>query len=121
MREIALTFDNGSFLLTADRLAMDGTVVPVFKQLEDAGYAVRLRVRGFGKGTVEYGNVEIVAAPVEISTVYKDGVEVSLEDPALKAIIGGLDLGKPSAKLNLLVSILEARRTNSTYVHAVYY
>lgn len=112
MREIALTFDNGSFLLSADRLAMDGTVVPVFKQLEDAGYAVRLRVRGFGKGTVEYGNIEIVAAPVEIASVYKDGVEVSLEDPALKAIIGGLDIGKPSSKVKFAGFDLEARRTN---------
>ena len=112
MREIALTFDNGSFLATKNRLAMDGTEVPVFKALEDAGYALRFRVRGFGKGTVELGNVEIVAAPVEVSSVYKDGVEVSLEDPALKAIIGGLDLGKPTSKVKFVGYDLEARRTN---------
>ena len=112
MRDMTLSFDNNSFLVSKNQLAMDGSEVPEFKAIEDAGYDVRLRVRAFGKANAENGYVEIIAAPVEISSILKDGVAISPNDPEFLKVAGALNIGKPDTKVTLIGYDLEARRTN---------
>lgn len=113
MREMSLTFDNGSFQAAAAVKAIDESEVAVFKALTDAKYDVRLNIRLHGKATVEHGYVEVSALPLRVSSVSKEGQSVPFSEAdlvnnaELKALL--INLLKDAEIIGYDV---EARRTN---------
>lgn len=113
MRELALTFDNGSFLATSSVKAVDDSEVDVFKALTDAKFDVRLNIRLHGKARADSGYIEVSSLPLRVASVTSNGESVPFQpsdlanNAPLKALLDNLLNGA-----EVIGYDVEARRTN---------
>ena len=107
-REMALNFRSEALALNADTIAVDGAEPTALQAVRDGNLTVRLGMNITGHAHVEFGTVQVYAAPVSVSEITdEDGNQISLTQGNGKAIVDAL------AGLTVIGYELGASRTNS--------
>lgn len=107
-REMALNFRSEALVLNADTTAVDGVLPDELQAVRDANYSVRLSLNVTGNAHVEFGTVQVYAAPVTVTEITdEDGNQISTTQGAGLAIVQAI------AGLSVVGYELGAARTNS--------
>ena len=107
-REMSLNFRNTALRLTPDTTAVDGTLPAFLDPLRTLNWNLRISVNVTGNAHVEYGTVQVFAAPVIIDEITDDNsVQISTTSGT------GKDLADMIKEFTVIGYELNAVRTNS--------
>lgn len=104
--EQQLTFTNDDLGITAGDKDHSGAAIAALAELQAAGLDIRFQMEAFGRTNCQTGVTALSAAPVDIVSLTKNGVQVDQADPVVAAMLDNLSF-------ELIGYELQARRTNS--------